>query len=386
MTDQAHSPLGPSAAYRWINCPGSVNATRGITDKSSEFADEGNFAHDILERARNENKPGKEYIGEVSECGRFTVDKEMAEAVDYFIDYFNQFESDEELNERKVVYDAWVEGGFGTLDGAHLNDGTWIIADFKYGQGIKVFAENNEQLKLYALGLFQEYSDMYECEKIKMCIVQPRLDWIDEWEISIEELLVWADEVVEPAADATQHDTAPFNAGPWCTKNFCKIRATCKTRMEAIKAGLLDEIADIRDPNEMDNAELGEAYAVAELATAWASDVKALVEQKVLAGEEVIGPDNQPMKMVAGRNTRAWRDQAEAEKAMRNYKIKVGDMWVRKFISPAQAEKLRSIGKNHPILKKHVVVTQGKPSLVYGSDPRPDFRTSSDEMDSYDEE
>jgi hypothetical protein len=108
MTEHAHSPKGPSAAYRWINCPGSVNATRGIADKSSKFADEGNFAHDILERARNENKSGAAYLAEVSDCGRFTVDKEMADAVDYFIEYFSQFESDEELNERKVSYDAWV--------------------------------------------------------------------------------------------------------------------------------------------------------------------------------------------------------------------------------------------------------------------------------------
>lgn len=382
MTDQAHSPLGPSAAYRWINCPGSVNATRGIADKSSEFADEGNFAHDILERARNENKPGKHYIGEVSECGRFTVDKEMADAVDYFIEYFTQFESDEELNERKVVYDAWVEDGFGTLDAAHLNDGLWIIADFKYGKGIKVFADQNEQLKLYALGLFQEYGDMYECDTIKMAIVQPRIDWIDEFEISIEALLTWADEVVEPAAEATQHDTAPFNAGPWCTKNFCKIRGTCKTRMEAIKGGLLDEIEDVRDPNEMSLEELGEAMDLVPIMRAWCNDITERVESEVIAGEEVPGVAG-PYKLVAGRSVRAWRDQAAAEKAMRNYKIKVGDMWVRKFISPAQAEKLKSIGKGHPILQKHVVTTQGKPTLVPGSDPRPDYRTSADEMEDH---
>lgn len=380
MTEHAHSPKGPSAAYRWINCPGSVNATRGIADKSSEFADEGNFAHDILERARNENKSGAAYLAEVSDCGRFMVDKEMADAVDYFIDYFSQFESDEELNERKVSYDAWVEGGFGTLDGAHLNDGLWIIADFKYGQGIKVFAENNDQLKLYALGLFQEYGDMYECNTIKMCIVQPRLDHIDEWEISIDELLVWADEVVEPAAEEADKDTASFKAGPWCTKNFCKIRATCKTRMNAIKDGLLDEIEDVRDPNEMSLGELGEAMDLVSIMRAWCNDIVERVEKEVMAGNEVSGVAG-PYKLVAGRSVRAWRDQAAAEKAMRNYKIKVGDMWVRKFISPAQAEKLASIGKNHPILQKHVVVTQGKPTLVPGSDPRPDYRTSADEMD-----
>ena len=387
MTEHAHSPLGPSGAGRWINCPGSVNATRGIQDKSSEFAAEGNFAHDIAEMAREQEKPAAEFIGHTATVDgyEFECTADMARHVQYFIDYVNQFECDENLNEQKVIYDAWVEDGFGTLDAALLDDGLWYVIDFKYGQGIKVYAENNTQLKIYALGLYQTYAELYECEKIRLCIVQPRLDHIDEWEISIEELLVWADEVLEPAADEAQTDTASFKAGPWCTNYFCKIRSSCKTRADSIKEGLLDEISDIRDPNEMDNDELGEAYAVAELALAWASDVKALVEQKVIAGEEVIGKDGLPFKLVAGRSLRAWRDQVEAEKAMRNYKIKVGDMYIRKFISPAQAEKLSSIGKGHPILKKHVVVKQGKPTLVKGSDPRPDYRTSADEMDSIEE-
>lgn len=383
MTDQAHSPLGPSGGERWINCPGSVNATRGVHDPSSEFAAEGNFAHDIAEMAREQNKPAKEFIGYAANVDGFDFecDAEMARHIQYFIDYVNQFECEENLNEQKVEYDAWVDGGFGTLDAGLLTDDIWIVADLKYGTGIKVFAENNTQLKMYALGLYQKYCDLYECNGFKLCIVQPRLDHIDEWEISLDELIVWADEVLEPAADEAMSDTARFKAGPWCTNYFCKIRSTCKTRADAIKQGLLDEIEDIRDPNEMDNDELGEAFAVAELAMSWASDVKAIVEKKVLAGEEIIGKDGLPMKMVAGRNVRAWRDQVAAEKAMRNYKVRVGDMWKRTFISPAQAEKLSSIGKGHPILEKHVVTTQGKPTLVYGSDSRPDYRTSSDEME-----
>lgn len=383
MTDQAHSPLGPSAAERWLKCPGSVNATRGIADTSSEYADEGNFAHDILEKARNENKPGSEYIGEISECGRFTVDKEMADAVDYFISYFTQFESDEELNESRVKYDAWVDDGFGTLDAAHLNDGVWIVADFKYGKGVKVFAEDNAQMKLYALGLYQEYGDMYECETIKMAIVQPRIDWIDEWEISLEELLVWADEVVEPKADEAGTDTASFAPGEWC--RWCKIRSTCKTRADSVREAMLDEIESVTDPNEMSNEELGEAMGFVPLVKKWAADIEAHVEKLVMAGEEIIGDDGEAYKLVAGRNSRVWIDPVAAEKSMRNYKIKVGDMYTRKFVSPAQAEKLKSIGKGHPIIKKHVKTVPGKPTLVPGSDPRPAYKTSADEMEDLDE-
>ena len=258
MTEAAHSPLGPSSGDRWINCPGSVNATRGIKDESSEFAAEGNFAHDIAEMARKKDVLATTFIGyKATVAGfEFECDKEMADHVQYFIEYVNQFECDENLNESRVRYDAWVEDGFGTLDAALLDDGLSIVVDLKYGKGIKVFAEDNTQLKLYALGIYQDYSELYDIQRFRLCIVQPRLDHIDEWEISVEELLVWADEVVEPKADEALTDTAEFKAGSWC--QWCKIKASCKTRADAMKASLFDEIDEVRDPNEIPMSELGD--------------------------------------------------------------------------------------------------------------------------------
>ena len=386
MSDLAHSPLGPSSAERWINCPGSVNATRGIADTSSEYAAEGTFAHSIAEMARQANKPAKTYIGHKGSVDGFDFecDADMAQHVQYFIDYVNQWDADENLNESRVKYDSWVDEGFGTLDAALLNDGQVIICDLKYGKGIQVYAEDNFQLKLYALGIFQEYGSLYEIESFRLCVVQPRIDWIDEWEISTEELLTWAEEVVEPAADEAATDTARFRAGSWC--QWCKIRQTCRTRADTIKATLLDELGEITDPNEVSESELGEYMDMLPLIKQWCSDIAERTEALVLAGHEIIGSDGLPYKMVAGRGSRAWRDEAEVEKAMRNYKVKVSDMFVSKLVSPAQAEKLKSIGKNHPIMKKYVVNKTGKPALVPGSDKREPFKPGADEMDSYDDE
>jgi hypothetical protein len=219
---------------------------------------------------------------------------------------------------------------------------------------------------LYALGLFQEYGDMYEIENFRLVVVQPRLDHIDEWEISLDELLVWANEVVEPAAEEALKDTAHFKAGDWC--RWCKISATCKTRYDSIKDALLDEIEDIRDPNEMGNEELGEAMDLVPLIAKWCSEIEERVKDLVLAGENIPGSDGEFYKMVEGRGSRSWKDPEAAEKSMRNYKVKVSDIFIKKMISPAQAEKLDSIGKGHPLLKKHVVKKKGKPALVPGSD------------------
>jgi hypothetical protein len=375
----AHSPLGPSSADRWINCPGSVLATKGLPDTTSVFAAEGTFAHLVSEVMRDECKSAKDMIGfkDTIDGHSFEVDQVMAEHVERFVDYVAEHEYDEQLVEARVSYDAWVDNGFGTLDAGLLVDGECVVVDLKYGKGVQVWAEDNSQLKLYALGIFQEHSLLYNIESFKLVIHQPRLDHVDVWNISLQELLAWADDVVEPAADLALTEDAPFAAGKWC--QFCKIKGTCKTRAETYQAEMLDEIAEVRGPNEMTEEELGSAMSLAPLMAKWCKDVAESVEKLVLKGHQIIGEDGEPYKMVEGRSNRCFRDLAEAEKAMRGYKIKVGDMFTRKLIGVPATEKL--LGKGHPLLVKHVIKPKGKPVLVPGSDKRDAYQADLSELD-----
>ena len=367
----AHSPLGPSAADRWIQCPGSVAATADLPDVTSQYAAEGTFAHDISELIRKGEKK-KDIIGFTNTIDgfEFTCDQIMYDYVMEFVDYVHQHEFETELIEAKVTYDAWVDGGFGTLDSGLLADGTIVITDLKYGKGVQVFAENNFQLMCYALGVFQEHGHLYEMTDFKLVIHQPRLNHVDEWAISVEDLLEWAESVLEPAADLTAQADAPFKAGSWC--KFCKLRGTCRTRAEAMQGELLDEISEVRNSAEMTNDEMGMAMSVVPLMVSWCADVAQTVEKMVVAGQKIKGADGENWKMVAGRRpARAWRDNDAAEKAMRAHKLKVGDIFTHKLKSPAQLEKLPTIGKGHVILKKHTKPPgKGKPTLVPGSDPR----------------
>jgi hypothetical protein len=369
---EVHSPLGPSSADRWINCPGSVKATADLPDVTSVYAAEGTFAHLVSEIMRDEGKSAKQMVGYKQTVDGFDFELEAGDAahVEDFVDYVQQHEYEQELVEARVNYDAWVDGGFGTLDAGGLTDGECMICDLKFGKGVQVWAEDNSQLKLYALGVYQDYGALYDIENFKLVIHQPRLGHVDEWEISIEDLLVWADEVVEPAADLALTDSAPFKAGKWC--QFCKLRGTCRTRAETMQAEMLDEISDVRDPEEMTDDELGFALSLAPLMKKWCADIEDAVERLVQKGHEVIGSDGLPFKMVEGRSIRAWIDAAAAEKSMRGYKVKVGDMFTRKLISPTQCEKL--LGKGHPLLKNHVHKPRGKPVLVPGSDRREEYQ------------
>ncbi len=45
----AHARLSPSAAERWMTCPGSVKLSEGREDKGSAYAAEGTAAHELAE-------------------------------------------------------------------------------------------------------------------------------------------------------------------------------------------------------------------------------------------------------------------------------------------------------------------------------------------------
>ena len=98
MNEPLHSPLGPSAASRWLRCPGSVLLTKDLPDHSSEYAIEGTAAHTVSEWARNEDAPASVYKGRTVEVEtedgivKIVVDQEMVHAVQEFLDYVSQID------------------------------------------------------------------------------------------------------------------------------------------------------------------------------------------------------------------------------------------------------------------------------------------------------
>ena len=109
-------------------------------------------------------------------------------------------------------YSDWVPKGFGTADAIVLNGDTLNVVDLKYGMGVQVYAEDNPQGMLYALGAYAEVNHITEIKNVVITIVQPRLDHISEWSISVEDLLRWAEWVTQ-RAEATQAEDAPREAG-----------------------------------------------------------------------------------------------------------------------------------------------------------------------------
>jgi hypothetical protein len=243
MPSKKHAQLPPSSAERWKNCPGSVTLSKQFPqDTTSAYAEEGTHAHAVAELklryANDEINPdnfdrfsSKLDALKKSEywCG------EMDEATNYYRDAVLEIrdsagEDAELLIEQHFNLDEYVPGGFGTSDAVVIGSGAINVIDLKYGKGIKVNAVGNSQLRLYGLGAAGLFEGIYDFDKVRMTIIQPRLDHISTEEISLEELRRWATEEIRPAAEEALSGSERTACGDWC--QFCPAKAVCRTRAE----------------------------------------------------------------------------------------------------------------------------------------------------------
>lgn len=365
----AHAKLSASGAHRWMACPGSVKAEEGLPDKSSPFAEEGTLAHDIAERALR--------LGFNCDtlCDRPDL-AHIAEPAQVYVDYVRALPGKHRFIETRVSFDEWVSGGFGTADAIVIDEetSTLHIADLKFGKGVRVDAERNPQAMLYALGAYSAFSFLHEIERIKIAIVQPRIDNISEWEIGVHDLLKWG-EIARAAAEETQSPKAKRVPGEKQCR-FCKAKATCPALIKLTEQTLLMDFEEHDDPvapNKLTDEQLAAALAARPVVEAWLNAVETLVKQRLSSGDAFPG-----WKLVEGRANRAWIDEEAAAETLERV---IGDRaFTRKLISPSQAEK--ALGKAH---KKSIEALafkpQGKAALAPESDPRPPITASVDDFD-----
>lgn len=365
----AHAKLSASGAHRWMACAGSVRAEEGLPDRSSSFAQEGTLAHEIVEKALRLgfncdtliDRPDVKYI---------------AEPAQVYVDYVRALPGKHRFIETRVDFSEWVPGGFGTADAIVIDEDTATlqIADLKFGKGVRVDAEHNPQGMLYALGAYSMFSFLHNIDRVKIAIVQPRIDNISEWEIGVGDLLKWG-EIARTAAEATQEPHAKRTPGEKQCR-FCKAKATCPALMKLTEQALLMDFEahdEPAPPNKLTDDQLALALRARPVIEAWLNAAETLVKQRLSAGDPFPG-----YKLVEGRANRAWIDENEAAGRL---EFLLGDnAFVRKLISPSQAEKVLG-KKNKTELDGLVFKPRGKAALAPDSDPRPSITGSVDDFD-----
>ena len=352
----AHASLGASNAHRWLACAGSVKAESGLPNTSSVFALEGTTAHDLAELTLTTSDTALDLF----------EDQEMAEFVRVYTDYVRSLSdtADLVLIEQRVDYSDWVPKGFGTADAIVLNGDTLNVVDLKYGMGVQVYAQNNPQGMLYALGAYAEVNHIAEIKKVVITIVQPRLDHISEWSISVEDLLRWA-EYATQRAEATQEDDAPRNAGEKQCR-FCKAKHNCGELFRHTEKILMTEFDNINGLPNVDNMtdeQMGSVIAAKALIDGWISAISTHVTDRLEAGAGFTG-----YKLVEGRSTRRWYDDESAQFRLREL-MGAEKSVTTKVISPTQAQKILGAKRKNEIAEM-IVKPSGKPTLVPDSDNR----------------
>lgn len=362
-----HSRFPASASHRWMNCPGSIRLSEQVPQETTtSYAEEGTLAHAIAEQKLLIAIDKTVKAAELKKLTKDPMyDGEMDEATTFYaglvMEHYNAAgDSAELMIEQRVDFSDWVPDGFGTSDAIIVNDDTIEVIDLKYGKGVRVDAEGNSQMRLYALGACAMFGDLYDFEKVRMTIVQPRLDHVSTEEIDLHDLLEWAKVYVVPAALEAAKDDAPLAAGDWC--RWCPARAICRKRAEAnLELARYDfQPGDLLEPDE-----IAEILGKVDELTKWAADIEAYALQQALNGEHYDG-----YKLVEGRSVRKYKDELQVAEKLKAEGFSEAVLYERKLLGITAMEKLVGKKKFTETLGDLVEKPAGKPVLVPESDKR----------------
>ena len=349
-----HSLLSPSSSHRWIVCPPSARLTENHGDTVSEYASEGSQAHSVAESKL------KHRLGMTKQTpvhGDAEMDEHTDDYIAFVLEQFEGLTDPKVFVEQKVDCSRYIPECSGTCDALIVSDGILHIIDLKYGRGVKVDAEDNDQLRIYALGALQMFDCLYPVSIIRMSIFQPRLGNCSTWEVSRDELERWAEEVLKPAAELAWNGGGDYKAGSHC--QFCKARAECRERA---KANLELAAYDFIEPALLENDEIAVILGKLDELVSWAGDVKEYALAEALKGVEFDG-----WKVVEGRSNRKYADEAAVAETVK----KIGlDPYEHKILGITAMTSLLGKKRFEETLGGLIYKPEGKPTLVPETDKR----------------
>lgn len=375
-----HALLSPSAAHRWMNCTAAPLLEKDVEDKGSTFSEEGTLAHAYCA------KKLKEFLGlavdeekaEIAQLDEQYHSGEMDEYTDTYktivLEKFNAARAKTKdaqlLVEVKLDFSHYVPDAFGTSDAIIIADGVMEVIDFKYGKGVKVSAVENPQMMIYALGAWDLFNFEYDIRKVRMTIVQPRIDNLSEFELDAADLINWAVDELQPKANEA-YAGGKQKPGNWC--QFCKIKANCK----ALSSMCIEAQQANPDPRKI-SKEVMESTILPLLSTikTWLTGVEEYSLEQALSGVQYRG-----FKIVEGRSIRKITNPTAVMKLL----SKEG-FAKESYIKPTELRSItdleKLIGKKRfgAICAEYINKPQGKPTLVPESDKRPAFNQAADDF------
>ena len=374
----AHALLSASGSKRWLTCTPSARLEATLPEQkrapgSFDFSQEGTMAHALAEVKL------RHYYGQIG-IEEYEKEYEIIKSTSYYDDDFEANvdnyvlyvrsqigEGDTPLFEQRVDFSDWVPDGFGTADVVILSKHAIRVVDLKFGKGIPIHAQDNPQLRLYALGAWSKFKEEWpDIREVSYTIHQPRLDSISTDGTSLSKLLEWANYYVKAKAKKAWAGSGEFLPGEWC--QFCKAKAQCRARSD-----FNSDLAklEFQTPALLSEEEFSEVLTKAQDLRTWVNDVEEYALTRAVE-QEVIPPG---FKLSTTSTHRKISDQALAAVVLKEKGMPEDQIWEpKKLKSIAALEKIGPKGQVAAWLGDLVLRPEGSPKLVrIKEDAKEDF-------------
>lgn len=380
-SEREHALLSPSSSSRWLNCTPSARLAENAENKSSVYAEEGTLFHEICEYCLAqwnagvwEPDPFGEELPELKD-GHLMHPLFKQEMFKHARNYCN-FVMNENYNleksngackmllEEKVDISEYAPECFGSVDCQLVGRDTLIVIDLKYGEGVKVYAERNTQMMLYALGAIKGKPSI---KTIRLVIAQVRLNHFDVWEISANDLLQWADKVLKPTAKKAFAGKGEQKMGDWC--GFCPVKAQCRKQYEAV----VNDFDKYEYPELLTEDEICDLIEKIDKYKGWLESVNKFVYDEALRGHKWKG-----YKLVSGRSSRVITDEEAIRQDLLSKKYLEDEIFNIKLKGIGDLEKLVGKKQFSALYGQYVKSKPGNPKLVPDSAPGEEINPLSD--------
>lgn len=376
--ERGHAILSPSAAHRWLVCTPSARFEEQIPEEESPYAAEGTLAHElaalVLSARAGVFKGTHKAFN--TEMDRIAADplysEEMLGHCEAYADFVVSMGGDI-LVEHSYDLSKYIPLSFGTADATNLCKTTLYVTDFKYGAGVRVAATGNKQMMCYGLGAYEEALERgLQPETVCLSIYQPRVGGASSWELTVPDLLRWAEDSAAPKGAEAIAGSGDFVAGEHC--RFCKARTRCKAYYDRFA-----ELKRIRDKREMTQADVAEVLTYGTLVSSWVSRVTEEWTDRMSKGAALPG-----FKLVEGRGTRSFRNEDDVVDILLGEGYESGQIFEPRLNSLTVIEKMVGSKRFRDLFKGHIVRVPGRPKIAPEDDERPAIGGAA--ADEFDEE
>jgi len=377
----------PSYSATSLFCPGSLLPSLAAPDISGAAAAEGTLFHRLIAEWQMTGARPDYLVGQTFDIDGHTVavDDEMFTHAETCLERYADIPGQPQLEFRVDISSLTpIPGQSGTADRVHVYPGTVEIIDWKYGKGVQVFARWNTQLLCYALGVVDRFGDEFVIETIRLHIAQPRLEHYDVWEISRDDLMLWAAWARQQWQVAWEPDAPRIPSGKAC--QWCRVRIDCPARqvmLERLVEDTFEEVVTIDEqqtalavipmpepppPATLSTERLAWIYQYRRTMELWFKDIG---EELIRRGQE--GEDTSPWKVVQGRKgNRFWVNEPAAARAVTHLGVSPYPTYLA---TPAEVERrLAQVGIKGTAAKQFVALytdrAPGKLTLAPAEDNR----------------